>query len=245
MHPGWSAEWTGLIQGTTTRDRDFALGAGGAHTPWSELADVLGCRTAVHARQPHGTSVGVRSPRGTGFHLAADADGHLTRTPGVLVGVTTADCVPITLVARSSAPTPMAVAIIHAGWRGAAGGILERGLARMAGAFGVPPRDLDLHLGPSICGECYEVGPEVHEALGFDRPGGAAPVDLAGALAARAIAAGVGPHRITRSGWCTRCNGHELLYSHRGGDVGRQVSFVAIAGDPSARGSHPPTEPAS
>jgi copper oxidase (laccase) domain-containing protein len=242
VHPGWLAAWPGLIQGTTTRDRNFALAAGDPTVPWSELTGVLGCRAAVHARQPHGTAVGVRAPAGPGLHLATEADGHLTRAPDVLLGVTTADCVPVTLLAPEPTDGAQAVAIIHAGWRGAAAGILQRGLARMATAFGVPAGALLVHFGPSICGDCYEVGPEVHEALGLERPRDPRPVDLVGVLAQRAVEGGVDPDRITRSSWCTRCTGRELLHSHRGGDAGRQVSFVAIAGH--GRDAWPPSAPA-
>jgi copper oxidase (laccase) domain-containing protein len=161
------------------------------------------------------------------------------------VGVTAADCVPITFVERPTAATLQAVATIHAGWRGAAAGILERGLARISAAFGSRPADLHMHLGPSICGECYEVGPEVHEALGLARPGRPTPVDLARVLAERAVRAGVDPARITRSAWCTRCDRDDLLYSHRGGDAGRQVSFVAIARQPRRLVSRPPEESTS
>jgi copper oxidase (laccase) domain-containing protein len=239
VHSEWSTAWPGLIQGTTTRDRDFALAAGDATARWSELTRVLGCRAAVHARQPHGVAVGVRAGVGPGFHVVADADGHLTRTRGILLGVTTADCVPITLFAPGTEFSMPAVAIIHAGWRGAAGGVLERGLERLTSAFAVRPSALHVHLGPSICGDCYEVGPEVHEALGLERPAAAGPVDLAGVLAGRAVRGGVDPDRISRSGWCTRCTGAELLHSHRGGDAARQISFVAIAGR-----HRPPRHPA-
>ncbi len=231
-HPGWSEAWPWLLQGTTTRDRDFALAAGDPGVVWGELASAIGCRAAVHARQPHGSAVGVRAPAGPGFHLAADSDGHLTREGGVMLGVTTADCVPITLVATPSASTPAAVGVLHAGWRGAAAGVLERGIRRMRDAFGIRPDDLHIHLGPSICGDCYEVGPEVHEALGLARPDAPTPVDLAGALARRAVEAGADPTRVTRSAWCTLCTGRELLRSHRGGDAGRQIAFVAIKRSP-------------
>ena len=228
LHGPWQDAWPWLLQGTTTRDRDFALAAGRPTERWGELTRVLGCRAAVHARQPHGAAVGVRTGRAPGLHLVADADGHLTRDPGVMLTVTTADCVPITLVAPPTRTTAPAIGLIHAGWRGAAAGILERGVARMTDAFGVSPGDLHLHLGPSICGACYEVGPEVHEALGLRPSDGPMPVDLPGVLAARAAATGVAPERMSRSAWCTRCSGGELLHSHRAGDAGRQVAFVAL-----------------
>lgn len=229
VHPDWIRSWTWLVQGTTTRDRDFALGGRNTTEAWAELTAAVGCRAAAHARQPHGAGVGVRTPDAPGLHVFGDADGHLTRAAGVLLGVTTADCVPVTLVAPGTGTRPPAVGMIHAGWRGAAAGILRRGLDRMSSAFAVSSREVHVHLGPSICGECYEVGPEVHEALGLDRPSGPEPIDLADRLAHGAVTAGVEPDHVTRSAWCTRCDGHEFLHSHRAGDTGRQIGFVAIA----------------
>src|SRR5690606_18360795 len=101
-------------------------------------------------------------------------DGHATRAPGLLLAVSVADCVPVSLVD----PERRAVALLHAGWRGAAAGILERGLEVLAERLLARPEDLHVHLGPAICGGCYEVGPEVHRALGLPEPPAPAPVDL-------------------------------------------------------------------
>jgi len=224
VHPEWRAAWPWLVQGTTCRPTDMAISAPGAVAAWSALQELTGCASAVHARQPHGAEVGVRAPESCGFHLAPDSDGHLTRDPGVLLGVTTADCVPITLVA----PATRTVGMVHAGWRGAAAGILEVAVARLRSAFGVDPADLHLHLGPSICGACYEVGPEVHAALGLPEPAAPTPVDLPAELGRRALRLGIPTGAVTRSGWCTLCTGRQLLFSHRGGDPGRQIGFVGV-----------------
>lgn len=233
MHPEWAERWPRLVQGTTTRSSDFAASpsaAAGAdvigpsaRATWDRLRAATGCAAAIHARQPHAARVDVRAPRSVGFTLAPPADGHLTREPGVLLGVTVADCVPITL----HAPGARVVGAVHAGWRSAAAGILERALHRLRDSFGVRPSDLDIHLGPSICGSCYEVGPEVFEAMGLDTPSEPTPIDLPAALGVRAALAGVDPARITRSAWCTRCS-DSTLWSHRGGDAGRQVGFVGL-----------------
>lgn len=137
--------------------------------------------------------------------------------------VTVADCVPVFLLD----PGKRAVAVLHAGWRGAASGILERGVEAMADTFESRPKDLFLHLGPSICGACYEVGPEVHRALGLPETPRPSPIDLRGHLAALALAGGVDGSRVTVSGWCTRCDGSPF-FSHRRGDRKRQVAFMGI-----------------
>jgi len=227
-HPEWRRSWPWLVQGTTTRGLDFALDGPDPTGAWAELRGATPSTAAFQARQTHGVKVGVRGPIGPGLHLVGGADGHLTAMPGALLGVTVADCVPVSIVA----PRVRAVGMVHAGWRGAAGGILERAIERMSTAFGAASGDLYLHLGPSICGSCYEVGPEVHEALGFRPPPGPAPIDLRSALAARAREAGVEAERITRSAWCTLCSDREVLYSHRGGDAGRQLGFIGLSRDP-------------
>lgn len=137
------------------------------------------------------------------------------------MAVTVADCVPAFLVA----PERETSAVVHAGWRGAAAGILERAVATLRDRFGIPAAEVALHLGPSICGDCYEVGPEVHEGLGEPTPPGPSPVDLRGNLARRAEAVGIPASEITVSTLCTRC-GPVDLYSHRGGDAARQVAYL-------------------
>jgi copper oxidase (laccase) domain-containing protein len=103
--------------------------------------------------------------------------------------------------------------------------MLETGLRAVA------PRErwgrLRMHLGPAICGACYEVGPEVFEAVGLAAPLGPTPIDLRGVLAGRALRLGVSPALLTISEHCTRCT-NSGLFSHRGGDRGRQVGYLGI-----------------
>lgn len=224
---------------------------------WSDLVASLEMDLAVHSPQPHGSVVGVwpdDTPEGAGrdavgrgqdakavgqeaeehpgrrsLHRAAPLalvearDGHLTAEPGVLLAVTVADCVPVFVVD----PVRKAVAMVHAGWRGAAAGILEEGLAAMRSTFGTSAEDVHLHLGPAICGDCYEVGPEVFRAFGLQPPPGPAPIDVREILAGRAVAAAVDPERLTVSEHCTRCT-DSGLFSHRAGDAHRQVGYLGI-----------------
>jgi YfiH family protein len=182
-------------------------------------------RAAVHARQVHGRTVRHHREMAPGLHLVADCDGHVTRAPGVLLAVAVADCVPIFLVA----PRARAVGVVHAGWRGVAAGVVEAGLDALKQRLDVAAVDVEAHLGPAICGGCYEVGPEVHRGLGLPDPGRAATVDLRGAVAGRLRRRGVPAAKISTSSWCTRC-GDSPFFSHRGGDPHRQVAFVGVAG---------------
>jgi YfiH family protein len=86
-------------------------------------------------------------------------DGLITATPGLLLGIQTADCLPIILVD----PKHRAVGVFHAGWRGTVKRIIEKGVGEMRRRFGSQPRDLKAAIGPGIHGCCYEVGAEVRE----------------------------------------------------------------------------------
>jgi hypothetical protein len=114
------------------------------------------------------------------------------------------------------------VAALHAGWRGIASGILQRGIASLL-KLGVRPGDLHIHLGPAICGRCYEVGRDVYFAVSGRSVEDRAMLDLRAELAGKAVATGV--RDLTISEFCTKCN-NEFFFSHRAGDTGRQFSFI-------------------
>lgn len=231
VHGRWREELPWLVQGTTTRwarGAEFDLGLYSDGSPaervrehWSRLLASTGMRAGLHARQVHGAEVRTHASSATGLNLVDPCDGHVTAQASVLLAVTVADCVPVSLVD----PVMRRVGLLHAGWRGTAAGVLERGAAAMG--EGTSARDLRVHLGPAICGRCYEVGPEVFAALGEPAPAGPAPLDLRAVLARRAVVLGVAPEHVTVSAHCTRCTGSEL-FSHRGGDRGRQVGYLGI-----------------
>jgi YfiH family protein len=100
---------------------------------------------------------------------APRADALTTRTSGLLLGVQTADCVPILLADMRH----RVVAAIHAGWRGTLARIAVKALGRMRMEFGTRPRDVVVALGPAIGRCCYEVGPEVAQAFAAQFPGAA------------------------------------------------------------------------
>lgn len=231
VHGVWETAFPWLVQGTTTRGaaaREFDLGLFSEGSPaervrdhWARLLEATGMRAAMHARQVHGADVRVHDAPTEGLNVVGECDGHVTSEAGVLLAVTIADCVPVFVVEART----RTVAVLHAGWRGTAGGVLERGLEIVTGRSG--PSALHVHLGPAICGRCYEVGPEVFDALGEPVPSAKSMLDLRAVLARRALEAGVDASRLTVSEHCTRCTASGL-FSHRGGDRGRQVGYLGI-----------------
>ena len=180
-----------------------------------------GVEAAGFAHQVHGTDViEWDEPPPEGFGAAGtaltQADGHGTSVVGLGLLVLVADCLPVALAA------PGRVAMLHCGWRGLAGGIVERALA----SFGEPPAAA---LGPCIGRCCYEVGPEVLDAFAdLDGVADGRMLDLRAVAEAKLRAAGV--ERVEHVDLCTSCR-PDLFFSHRRDDgvTGRQCGIVVRA----------------
>lgn len=163
-------------------------------------------------------------------------DSLTTCTPGILVGIKTADCVPVLLAdARTQA-----CAAVHAGWRGTVSSIVARTLERMSTEFGTRTGDISAAIGPAANACCYEVGHEVIAAFSEKFPDaqdlfketreGHALVDLQRANREQLIAAGVPPEKIHTAPLCTMCR-TDLFFSYRRekrvhGRVGRLMSVI-------------------
>jgi copper oxidase (laccase) domain-containing protein len=226
---GWR-DHLGVVAGITGRGAaGFDLGLWGG----APVGEVMGRWRAFRGAMPefeavvlggqvHG--VGVETiDAGRGWIQLDGVDGWVTLARGILLTVTVADCIPVYLVAPGRG-----VALLHAGWRGTAGGILDRGVTRLTGVAGCLPGEIIMHCGVGICGDCYEVGSEVMEGCGC--PGeGAGPwhLDLRSHLmeAARRL----GLRSVTRSPWCS-AHHTARFYSHRTsrGADGRMVAYLGM-----------------
>lgn len=238
--PGWRARF-GLVAGITWRGDGpgaFDLGlataqpVGAVMARWDAFrAAEPGFHAAVLGRQVHGTEVRWHADP-SGWVILDGVDGHATDRPGVLLCVTVADCTPVYL----AAPARGAVALLHAGWRGAASGVLARGVALLHGRTGARPDELVAHLGVAICGDCYEVGAEVLEAFGIAAEGaGPWHLDVRDRLQEQAAALGIGA--VTRSPWCS-AHDRARFHSHRAsrGADGRMVAYLGLPVDASGDG---------
>jgi hypothetical protein len=185
-------------------------------------------------------------------------DGLITDTPGLLLAVQTADCLPIILVDKKN----RAVGVFHAGWRGTVKRIVEKGVGQMQRYFGSDPRNLVAAIGPGVQGCCYQVGEEVRQKfeaqfayaarlfrevkesdpvrekypmlfLTARAPGhGELPVslflDLVEANRRQLIDAGVPAKNIDATFPCTACH-TDLLFSHRA-EKGVTGRLMAVVG---------------
>jgi YfiH family protein len=241
--PGWEAI-PKLLHGFYGRHGGVSRGMFGARNLSYRVGD------DVDAVRENWRRVGAEVPAGIRFvtmvqvhgaHVATvaaagvdpgEADALVTSASGVALSVLTADCVPILLVA----PQQRAVAAVHAGWRGTVAGVVERAVQQLQTTFGAAAETIYAALGPAIGGCCYEVGPEVVDALEarwgampdairhHDR--GKARLDLRHVNQAILLRAGLRGGYVACVGPCTRCAVTDY-FSYRGAGVtGRQLSFI-------------------
>ncbi len=212
----------GILAFTTTRAAG-TFGLSGADPVgevlgrWTALIADTGARGICVAPQIHGDTVLPHVTPWDGFLRTRPADGHATQERGLALAVTVADCAPV-FVAHPSG----AVAIAHSGWRGTEARIVQQAI-RVLGVAGLAPDELIVHIGPAICGRCYEVSADVRARLTGETSNRPGNVDIRSLIAEHAAAAGVS--RISVSGSCTRCD-NDSFYSHRAGDAGRQIAVI-------------------
>ncbi len=179
--------------------------------------------------QTHTTNIKVvtENDRGKGPARArdyTDIDGLITNVPGIILGTFHADCPPVYFID----PVKKAIGLSHSGWKGTRGKIAQRTIELMNMEYGCRSEDIICAIGPSICGECYEIGSDV--ALEFSKaftekelseekilipyPNDKYRLYLWNAIRYTLKCSGVKEDNIFITDICTRCN-PELLFSHR------------------------------
>jgi YfiH family protein len=198
----------------------------------------------VTLKQIHSNLVILASKADASRERPLRADGLMTGEPGLLIGIQTADCIPVLVADRKR----RAVAAFHAGWRGTVNRIVESGIGRMRLEFGSRPEDLIAAIGPGIGPCCFAVGEEVlaefesqfayaselfcevydsdpirkkypmlfltQRAPGHSPIGPSLHLNLAEANRRQLLSAGLKPQSIQLIGGCTSCQ-RELFFSHR------------------------------
>jgi polyphenol oxidase len=202
------------------------------------LCAQLGLRRLARGYQVHGTTVlRIRTDTDIPAHGSAardpviaqppvKADGHATSVAGIGVMALAADCLPVALGSHG------AVAMIHAGWRGLAAGVLEEGVLALGDLGG--EGDIAAVIGPGAGPCCYEVGPEVHAAFAsgnatldpgaFVEARAGSPLDLKALARERLLAAGV--DRVHDVGLCTICDERFFSYRRESTHAGRQAGIA-------------------
>jgi YfiH family protein len=191
----------------------------------------------------------TRADRGRGSRRLGDrlpaTDALITTEPGITLVVFGADCGLVLL----RAPGGQGIGVVHAGWRGLAAGVIPTAVAALGEATGSPPSQLYAGVAPAIGVCCYEVGPEVQEALAltpgglqqaFSERSGNLHLDIGQACVLQLAAAGVRKSGIATSGLCTSCR-RDLFYSARGdGEPTGRFALLAMLHEPSASADQDP-----
>ncbi|GAB4017323.1 peptidoglycan editing factor PgeF [Spirosoma koreense] len=178
------------------------------------------------SHQVHGTEVlyTTNSGRFEGY------DALITDQPGLLIGVTVADCVPVLVYDAAN----QAVAAIHAGWRGTVGGIVGKTLAEMQQRFGTSPQSCYAYVGTCIDACSFEVGPEVAElfAQAFKRTDSDTDtcyVDLQAANKQFLTDFGIPDKQISVSPFSTVLNNDDYFsYRAEDGNTGRMLAVIGV-----------------
>jgi polyphenol oxidase len=244
-HPGEPGKFD-LNLGFTDSD-DQKIVAANRELLVNAVTEGKGILGLVTLRQIHSTLIRrVQAKDVQGYEMPAElkGDGLMTDESGVLLGIQTADCIPVLVADRKQ----QAVAAFHAGWRGTLARIVENGVGRMRLEFGSRPEDLIASIGPGIGQCCYAVGEEVQQefesqftyasdlfrevydadqirnkypmlfltarAPGHSPIGPGMHLDLAEANRRQLLAAGLKQSAIFMTGECTGCH-TDRFFSHR------------------------------
>lgn len=209
---------------------------------WKIFGAACGIDTTrfVHGRQVHGNTVLIASEedaRGIVERSPLEADGYVTNIPGLPLAVFTADCAPLLL----HEPEAGVVAAIHCGWRSTAADIEAEAVRRMR-SLGAKEGNIRAAIGPCIRQCCFQVGPEVAQAMEalLGGPLGALCIrdetaeeryllDLPGVVKRRLVLLGVPEENIDDLGECTKCR-PERYWSHRAHGMrrGSQANMIML-----------------
>jgi len=198
----------------------------------SRMKESFGFKSLLMAKQVHGADVLVYDgdPANVEVYRKKAFDAIISSTPGIALGVRTADCLPVLMAVPGHA-----VAVVHGGWKGILGEILENTAQTLIELCRADPEAIVAAIGPHILSACYEVGPEVAEPF-RERFGDAVlkpgrrerpHLDLEAAARAALQNAGLKPENTDCVRCCTHCS-PELFHSYRrdGRPTGRQISFI-------------------
>lgn len=229
-----------------TMNFSFTRGDNPSHVleNYKRMAGILNTdyKKMVLSHQTHTTNIRVVNEEDCGKGITADrdyadVDGLITNVKGITLVTFYADCVPLYFLDTKN----KAIGLSHSGWRGTVNKMGAETINCMAMEYGTCPEDIIACIGPSICGDCYEVGDEVREEFKekfseqeiseiFNMNGnGRFQLDLWKANQIVLKNAGVKPENIHLTDICTYCNS-EYMFSHRkmGNERGNLAAFLCL-----------------
>jgi YfiH family protein len=228
----------GIVHAFTTRQSGQGRRNNGPRQPddWNAVARIfdVGPNRIVTVNQVHGDAIVSVDEKNYQDVKSVQADAIITNTPGIAIGVETADCVPVLLLD----PARRAIAAIHAGWRGMAKKIIQKTAAKMQSQFGSDLTRMIAAIGPAIGPECYEVDEPVmgpmRDAFPFwrevtsPRKAGRWSLDLVKTGRLELARIGLEEKNVHALGLCTSCR-KDLFYSFRSeGRTGRMLSVIML-----------------
>lgn len=216
-------EYSSLNLGVYTGDEQFVINENISRISG---AAAMNKQNIVYLKQLHGNTVRVVNEDNYKVIRGMDGDALITSVKGIPIGIFTADCVPILIADKLG----KAIASIHAGWKGIAGGVVEAAIHELISSFGTKAEGLIVAAGPSIGGCCFEVSEDV--ALKFKshfKIQNEFHVNLKTEIYARLIELGLKDCNINMSDLCTCCE-KDLFYSYRRekGKTGRMGAFIQL-----------------
>lgn len=244
---GFSTRVGGVSEGKfSTLNFTFTRGDNPDHVRenYRRMAKALGVdeNRMVLSYQTHTTNVRKVTEEDAGKGITKerdyrDVDGLITNIPGITLVTFYADCVPLYLVD----PVQRVIGLSHSGWRGTVNRMGKATIDAMVSEYGSKPKDIVACIGPSICGDCYEVGEEVAQEfrnafkelswseLLADKGNGKYWLNLWRANEIIFQEAGIWPEHIQTTDICTHCN-PDHLFSHRtcGNERGNQAAFLCL-----------------
>lgn len=220
-----TGEYSSLNLGIYTEDNEENI-----KNNFKGLLEASGFKSkkVFHLRQIHGNDFCVVNNDNVNELNGSEGDAIITSTPGIAIGVLTADCVPILIVDVKN----KIVSAIHAGWKGTNKLIVEKVLKHMINIMGSDPKDIVGAIGPSIGACCFEVGEEVGNKFSNRIiKSNKYFVDLKKENLDQMVRCGVNQKNVMISEFCTKCN-EDLFYSYRRDNsvTGRLGAFIEING---------------
>lgn len=198
------------------------------------LCDALGLDATqlVVPGQQHTTNIYIADERTETGQQLKNFDGVVTKRRGQPLLLHFADCVPVMILDQEQ----RVLCVMHAGWRGTAGGIVTKGVQLLINQFGTRVSDIVAAVGPAIGSCCYETGTDVADSLSLTVANAKSLIDwrdnkphpdLKAFNAMQLLELGV--VNVDVSKWCTACH-PDIFYSHRqsGGKTGRQGALACM-----------------